>query len=383
MSSNVVRVGLITTLSTNLGDDIVRAGIVNCLKRTSPGTQFDLVLLNKHRPMQVYPQWHPARLADRLPCGKATAARMASSLLHRFGGHCFQNCDLIIYCGSPIMWNGCAMVEWAGPLWKDIVVPMSRKIPVLNLASGSCYPWENLPSELAQGKDRDFLESVFSTCDINVVRDALARDLAEPLLAEGRIETLPCSALLWHEGRLPLRDNADTVFLNYMEGGGHFDFRQGIEPSIWRGVFVDFIENLRESHTLAFICHDKKEYTWAAELAPDLPKYLLRKPEDYLEIADRCRAAVCNRLHACMALASLGIPSAAIGTDSRMLMLDYAGIPTLYAKEADSGTVRMILEQLLQKETEERQRLAELKARTFASYEELLSNELTSILSKA
>lgn len=373
---------MITTLSTNLGDDIVRSGIVNCLRRASPGTRFDLILVNKHRPMQAYPPWHPARIADKLPCGKATAANMASVVLHHFGRHCFRDCDLIIYCGSPIMWNGCAKVEWAIPLWKHIVMPMSNDIPVLNLASGSCYPWESLPATLAPGKDRDFLESVFSACDINVVRDTLAHDLAQPFRMQRPVEALPCSALLWHEGPSRRNGSADTIFLNYMEGGGHFDFDQGIEPTAWRDTFTVLIKHLQSKHRLSFICHDEKELAWAAALAPALPRHLLRRPVDYLNIAARARAAICNRLHACMALASLGVPSVAVGTDSRMLMLDQASIPALYVKKAEHKMIELTLDQLLNKEMEERQRLADLKERTFASYEKLLAPVISTIILK-
>ena len=71
-----LRVGLITTLSTNIGDDFIRTGLLRVVREVFAGKEIEFVSINKHKPYTIYPKWHPVRLAalaKYLPRGKSKA----------------------------------------------------------------------------------------------------------------------------------------------------------------------------------------------------------------------------------------------------------------------------------------------------------------------
>ena len=51
-----IRVGLFTTLYTNLGDDLVREGVCQVLRAALKAQTVEFLAVNKHRPLTAYPQ---------------------------------------------------------------------------------------------------------------------------------------------------------------------------------------------------------------------------------------------------------------------------------------------------------------------------------------
>jgi glycosyltransferase involved in cell wall biosynthesis len=77
---------------------------------------------------------------------------------------------------------------------------------------------------------------------------------------------------------------------------------------------------------------------------------------------------VCNRLHAAVALASVGIPSVSVGTDTRLLMVAAIGLPYRYVKDVDTELLEDAIETLLEHRNDERDRLLELREWTWSRY---------------
>ena len=77
-----VRIGLITTLNRNIGDDFIRDGIVQLMLQVFAGRDVRFVTVNKHTPWSVYPGWHPLRWLQTLedvPRGRRAADWMRTS----------------------------------------------------------------------------------------------------------------------------------------------------------------------------------------------------------------------------------------------------------------------------------------------------------------
>jgi hypothetical protein len=153
-----------------------------------------------------------------------------------------------------------------------------------------------------------------------------------------------------------------------MPGGGHFDWGQRIDASAWRATTRSLIDRISRRHPVAFICHNTQEYAAAEELNSNVPRLLPKSIEDYFSLIASSKAAVCNRLHASVALAGLGIPSVAVGTDTRLLMVATLGLPHRYVASAEVDELELMLETMLKRRSGERERLLELREWTWTRY---------------
>ena len=369
--TKIMKVGLITTLETNIGDDLIREGVIRILRASFPDRQFEFAIVNKHRPLEVYPPKHPARWFNfslrklRLNRRFWTAVSRVGS---RVGPNRFADCDLIAQCGAPVMYEQCHRSEWAGPLWHDTVRPLHQRVPVINIAAGSCYSWEHTMKRIEPPADATFIRTIGGYCRLTTARDRLYQDFAA---IEGlHTPLVPCSAFLALSGTPQDQAGpaAGKILLNYMSSGGHFDMGQGVDPQAWEATMRGLIEHLRPNYPLAMLCHNQREYDLAAEIAPDLPRIWPRKPEEYASAVAGCIAAVCNRLHAAVGIAGMGVPVIAIGNDTRLLMVAELGVPCYYVKDATVENLSNDLDRLLATRQNEVRRLLQLQSETLGRY---------------
>lgn len=373
----MIRIGLITTLDTNIGDDFIREGICLVLQEVFKGHEIEFIPINKHQPLTVYPDWHPlhlAKLPRYLPRGGHRVSRLIERCASKLKHSRFDVCDLIVQCGAPVLWPGCHRCEWAGPLWHDVVRRLSRCIPALNLAAGSSYPWEQQPACITNPDDAQYLKSILGYCRLTTVRDTLAQCLCASLGTQTPF--IPCSAFLTARGHVTIRQDSGVVLINYMEGSGHYDWGQRIDPSVWRETVKTLIGRLQTRHRLAFLCHNKAEYDLAQDLDPTLPYLYPKTSQEYLSLVSEAKVALCNRMHASVALAGMGIPSIAVCTDTRLLMVDAIGLPCLYVKEVSVDQLEDGLENLLTDRCQERERLLALQLRTWNEYVKAVVNAI-------
>jgi hypothetical protein len=153
-----------------------------------------------------------------------------------------------------------------------------------------------------------------------------------------------------------------------MSGGGHYEWDQGINPSAWRQTIKTLISRLKTRHSVAFLCHNENEYCLAQDLHAMVPCLWPKTPQEYIPLVSGAKLALCNRMHASVALAGLGIPSVAVCTDTRLLMIDAIGLPYLYVKEAEVEHLEDVIENLIVHRRQERERLLALRTDTWNRY---------------
>lgn len=370
--SGATRVGLVTTLDTNIGDDFIRAGIVRLLNDPRldlrPG---DAVAVNKHLPLSVYPRRHPLRWFGAYR--KRGASRVwdaASALLSPLGRSSFHACDAIVQCGAPVLWPRCHHNEWARPLWYDVIGRIHDRVPVLNLAGGSAFPWEHRPETFEDAEDAAYARDIGSFCRLTTARDPLAAALWASVGIVAPV--LPCTAFLALEPVASPSARPPVVLVNYMTGGGHFEWSQAIDPDTWRRELTAVLDALKPRYTVEFVCHNDEEVRLARALDPSLPVHIPKSVAAYQQLAGSASAAVVNRLHAAVALAGIGVPSVSVGTDTRMLMVRELGLPVHYVKDASAPEIVDRLEGFLRAPEAERERLLALRGQTVDRYLSLL-----------
>jgi hypothetical protein len=375
-----MKIGLITTLDTNIGDDFIREGICHVLEEVFKGQQLEFVSVNKHKPYTVYPAWHPIHLRhidDRIPVGQNLFRQFADHLFSKMGYSRFDNCDLIVQSGAPVFWPNCNANEWAKPLWHDIIGRLHEKIPVINLAAGSCYPWERQPSAIELPEDEKYIQAILGYCRLTTVRDHLSRTLCKTLGWETPL--IPCSAFLAAKGRKAQISDSSYILINYMTGGGHYSWEQGIDNAKWEETVKTLIFRLGKRHRLAMLCHGEQEFSLAKLIAPHLPVFYPKTLKEYFDCISEAKFAICNRMHASVAMAGIGVPSIAICTDTRLLMVSEIGLKTYYVKDAHTDVLEDAVEKAGLSRKAEQNRLLLLQAETWENYISVIKAALANI----
>ncbi len=69
-------------------------------------------------------------------------------------------------------------------------------------------------------------------------------------------------------------------------------------------------------------------WTWT----PACPGSGLKTPQEYFEAVTTAKAALCNRMHAAVGLAGLGIPAIAVGSDTGCSWWQPSACPTTMSR---------------------------------------------------
>lgn len=136
-----MRIGLISTTNTNIGDDLIRTGIVGLLRTLLPESQ-EHIIVNKHQPLDVFSMGFIDDILRTAPAMIAGVIRPAVAMLaHRLRENVMSDCGLIVQCGTPVFWPGCHRAEWAVSIWKltpgDARVTRQSTRTLLNLIESS------------------------------------------------------------------------------------------------------------------------------------------------------------------------------------------------------------------------------------------------------
>ncbi len=328
-----MKIGLLTTSNVNIGDDFIRTGIQHLLGQLTQ-EELSYVIVNKHRPLSAI---YPSVFSSSGPSGPIShrLARLAGLLTGRYAKTIFDSCDLLIQCGTPIMWHGCSKSEWADIIWRGVF--QRRSVPLINLAGGSCYAWAEREDVKLAAKDREFIEHMGKIADLTTVRDPLGQSLFAKLGLTANL--LPCTAFLAAMAcENPLQgDNkngvVDVVF-NFMPGGGHFDFDGLHLQSAWEKCFMEVYRIIKsKGYRTGFICHSTLEMEKAMLIDPSVPVWFPKSPQEYFALLKGVRGAFVNRLHAAVGLGGAAIPCVSVGSDTRMLMVREFGIPCHWVGE--------------------------------------------------
>lgn len=368
-----MKIGLITTINTNIGDDFIREGICRLLKEVFKGENIQFIPVNKHNPFTVYPVWHPIHLqkiANQIPLGRDYFRDIVENIFSKINMSYFDDCDMIVQCGAPVFWPECHANEWAKPLWRDIIGRLHDKIPIINIAAGSCYPWDRQPDKIDDPKDVKYISTILGYCRLTTVRDTLSQKICKTFAYN--VPLIPCTAFFAGMGKVASPKAESPILINYMSGGGHYDWGQGINPKEWEKTIKTLILRLRKRHNVAFLCHDEKEFLLAKEIDSSIPRMFPKTMQEYFQCVSEAKFGICNRMHASVGMAGVGVSSVAICTDTRLLMVSELGLKTYYVKDVNADILEDKIESVVKILPEEQERLLVLQQETWARYIETL-----------
>jgi len=371
----IKKIGFLTTINHNIGDDFIRYGIINLLSQFSNLNKSKFVFINKHKPYQVLSRTNLFHYNHFLKGNIRT--QIASIVdMNKYATR-FDDCGLIIQCGTPVFYPRCSESEWANPIWEHAIKRNVNRAKIMNLAAGSCFPWETGYKDNLNEQDILYIKNIVSYAGLTTVRDKTALSLLNEKVTEADIKLLPCTAFLSGIKYKKINSHQKVkILINFMEGGGHYDWNQGIDGDEWKRTILAFYKKNYERFEISFIAHNKREYNLAKTLFPSANVFYTRKVHEYFEFVKSFDIGILNRLHASVALASLGIPSISIGTDTRLEMVSQLGLPVFYVKEIEIQRLENIVYDILDRIKYEQDRLIELRDATYKEYIDLIKNFL-------
>ena len=375
------KISVITTVDHNIGDDFVRDGILYLIGQVFGGMEVEMV--HKHLPITArsgFAWLHETgidRLIDRIrpDLTLRVTRRLDSALPVGPSSDRIASADILIQSGGPIYWTNpdgdCAHTEWWNPLVERRWLPFANGRPFLNLAGGTCQPYDSDGAEFNGRPDvLDHIRRFFDLTTLTTVRDQLSVEVLKRAGRKGIL--LPCSSLFAVD-RLQIRSSAgDYVALNYMPAGGHFVLGQPIDADGWEKAFSSFASELARRERVVLVCHNQKEHDAARRLLPGLEVFRSSDYRDYLHFYSRARWGILNRVHGCFALASLGKPSAVVGSDSRAKMVGQLGLPETFVNNATVEWLTGVAAELENRCATFPGQMERLKADAGARYRDLL-----------
>jgi polysaccharide pyruvyl transferase WcaK-like protein len=373
-------ISFLSTLNTNIGDEFIRDGMLSVVDDILGKETYQAVIYNKHQPWTFFPPGHPARIGGLLDATLHRGWRKAVALLSSLPGNQFRKSDLIIQSGTPVIWNGASHSEWAAPFWRNMVFKNLTQIPVLNIGGGSCYAWSNPPAKL-EGPDRDFARLMVQHSTLTTCREPLAAKLLSEASGQ-EIPVIECPGFLAAQSHEAYRPSDNRILINAMPVGGHFDYMKQVNADAWRKVLDDQILKLKNQFKIEFVCHDEKENAYAAANWPSLKRHHPASPSEYFHVCAGAHAAITNRLHAAVGLSGLGIPCIAMGTDTRLLMTQQIGIPSLFVPDVTPENLSSEIHSLLTDREDRSRKLLKKRAEVFERYRTLLQPHLDAFVTE-
>ena len=326
-----IKVGIVTTLDHNIGDDFVREGIKAAFSRAITG-EIEFVQINKHQPLDVLESALLRKtlkaVVQMFPRGRVQVGNFLFSLFGGVGK--FRDIDVFIQSGAPVIFHGMGKTEWAYILLGKVFKESKLKNPKLisfNLAAGTCFGEFKSAEIVLSDLDQEFLRRITSDFDVTTARESLAREFFDRY--DRGVSLIPCSSILCSlDYPVVETGSKNKVLINYMPLGGHYDFNDNIDPEFQAQWFSDLVSGLARNYEIICVAHDSEEHAAMKELFGT--QMDIRYPttlEEYSELLEGVFFGVVNRLHSAMYMFSHGVQSFAIANDTRRLMLEEINIP--------------------------------------------------------
>lgn len=374
------RATIITTLKHNVGDDFVREGILHLLRQVRGDVACHFI--HKHIPLTSRREisWFyslgVSKFLDRLRPGLGLRA---SCLIDRLpvvrSLDKVHDCDLLVQSGAPAYWinahNTCDNTEWWKPLIERRWNARVSQGLFFNIAVGTCQHYHSDGREFAAAKAvLDYIRLFHQKCAITTVRDHLSANVLK--LAGIDTTPLPCTSIFAVDELGIDAKPGEYVALNYMRGGGHYEFGQKIDLDRWENTFVEFVTRLSRKENCVLVCHDQKELALAKRILPAIPIKYSKHHRDYLEFYSRAKYGILNRVHGAFAMGSMGKPAVVIGADSRARMAGMIGLESVFVNDANLDYLEKAVQKLIAETITYPEKMRDLKSETRKRYTELI-----------
>ena len=281
---------LFSSINTNVGDDFIREGLINLLRKS--GIKFDSTIVNKHD---------------------------SKSLLDDNDKNKILESDMTVICGTPVFWsiNGSTSYncDWINWFYEDFIFQSQTSYCIV--ASGSCNEIHCDIKNLCNNDQQfsDFVNKLTAKALFVTTRDYMCSEMLKELNVKH--ENHFCTALHAID-REKSNFGQNYIGLNLMNNFGHFS-----EYKMFQKKVSELINVIRNYGPIKFICHNLEELSIADELKirDDLIFYN-KDYKKYFSAFDDVLLHISCRVHGSILSSSSGTPNINIISDSRGFSCD-------------------------------------------------------------
>jgi len=360
-----MNISIISTVNHNVGDDFVRDGIIFLLQKHFKGKELKFEVIHKHSPITTrhgfewFRNFDYSSRVDRLLPLWVTKDRILEA-------------DIVVQSGAPVYWCNdavgwhCAVNEWYTPLIERRFSKNSKG-KLLNLAAGACQPYHSDGSEFLRcQQDRDYIEKFYKASAVTTLRDNLAKSILERLGFPAPV--IPCSSIFAADLHGLKSSGEEYVVVNYMKGGGHFDFGQNIDENAWEREFTAFYNSIKSTENVVFVCHNRQELDNAYAIDRNARTFFSNDYLEYMKFFSKAKFGIMNRVHGAFLMASFGKPSLVIGSDTRAKMVTELGLESVFVNDADCSLLTQKYHELQSQTRTYPEKFAAIKERALVDY---------------
>jgi len=365
-----MKVAIITTVNHNVGDDFVREGIIYLLRQRFTGQDLFFQNIHKHSPItsrysfEWFRNLRISQYVDKYLPLTVTRDRILEA-------------DLIVQSGAPVYWSHegqthCADNEWFDPLIRRRYQRIKGKVPLINLAAGSCQKYHSDGSEFIQSqKDVDYVKEFHALTKVTTLRDTLSGKILTCLNVDAPV--IPCSSIFARNNLGIEPEIPNFVAFNYMYGGAHFSFGQNIDPAKWEKTFTEFYCQIKNQENCVFVCHNQSEVKEALKIDANANIFISQNYIDYIKLYAEAKFGIMNRVHGAFMIGSFGRPSFVIGTDSRACMAEEIGLRHAFVGDVNLERLMFEYEYMKDGANNFEDRFSNIKAKAYQDYQSALS----------
>lgn len=369
---SIKKVALLSHRGGNIGHDFMAAGMNEAVIEAF-GADVEVTHFEQHRPFDVYAPANWLRVFNRLRHGRHRAVR--NVLIQDKVRHWMWRrlpdmpYGLAVACGGPNIVPGASQTPEMHLLLHHMNGAfVERGVPFVDAGVGAAFPLEGV-KHLTDPRDVAFYRAAFGYAAHVSVRDTVAKAVCEELNVAATL--VPCGAI--GVGRLfqriaPATSDARHIVVNFQAYGANTDWGQGVDKASWRSTVRAVVDDLGKRHAVRFLAHNRTEAALVAEFAGDFPCDTPADVDGYAAAIKGAKAGFVSRIHAAVALAGIGVPSLAVGTDTRLGTVAEMKLPTLPVKQATAADIIHHVEDLVRTSDQEKERLLSLRETTMKTY---------------
>lgn len=359
----VKRISILSTYHENVGDDLIRLGVVYQLHKAF-GRFLRFQYISKSNRLSTYfpKTWLSHAPVHRMP---PVVRRLARAVGHRVEQSRWTHAidktihhDLFVIAGTPLFYfvnrrSSFLQKETWPKIIDDRRSDSSTSLIALGVGSILDRPVAKILEQ--QPEERDFLKRFVRRASLVTVRDETTMRLLTSVDPESRhkIRRVMCPSVWACEAfgiqRISAAAASRRVLVSYStESAGWDPNKHHTLDQRWQAArqVVEFF--LKKEVQICLVSHNDLDYFAQAELAA---QYGLKRPRrvsarSLLRLLSESRLMVSWRVHGAMAALSLGVPTLLFKTDTRFEMASESGAAIQDDRDLDPSKLNHVLESL-------------------------------------